>query len=159
MTHTILRESNSLFFIFWSTLRRQFISKEKESSIATCLSLIWWLWVLVKRILSSLFLSIRIWHVSGDILSRSATWTGVDCVGPSDELSSWVLTVSIRNNFRWGWGGGWFHLHKSEKYHFHLHLFIYLFTVRDLSLETDKIYPSTRLLLAFLLQNNNIYIV
>ena len=37
--------------------------------------------------------------------------------------------------------------------------FIYLFTVRDLSLETDKIYPSTRLPLTFLLQNNKTYIV
>ena len=40
-----------------------------------------------------------------------------------------------------------------------IYLFIYLFTARDLSLETDKIYPSTRLLSNFLLQNNEIYIV
>ena len=40
-----------------------------------------------------------------------------------------------------------------------LHLFISLFTVRDLTLEMDKIYPSTRLLLTFLLQNNEMCIV
>ena len=34
-----------------------------------------------------------------------------------------------------------------------------MFMVRDLSPETDKIYPSTRLLLAFLLQNNEMHIV
>ena len=37
--------------------------------------------------------------------------------------------------------------------------FIYLLTTRHLSLETDKIYPSTRLLLTSLQQNNKIYIV
>ena len=36
--------------------------------------------------------------------------------------------------------------------------FFYLFTVRDISLETDNVYPSTRLLLNFLLQNNKMYI-
>ena len=35
----------------------------------------------------------------------------------------------------------------------------YLFTVQDLSLEADKFYPSTRLLLTFLLQNNKMHIV
>ena len=43
--------------------------------------------------------------------------------------------------------------------YFIIYLFIYLFTVRDLSLETDKTYPSTRLLLTFLLQNNKMFIV
>ena len=40
-------------------------------------------------------------------------------------------------------GGGSYKLklHKNQTIYF----FIYLFTVRDLSLETDKIYPSTRL--------------
>ena len=39
-----------------------------------------------------------------------------------------------------------------------LSYFIYLFTVRDLSPEKDKIYPPTRFLLTFLLQNNEMYI-
>ena len=41
----------------------------------------------------------------------------------------------------------------------HSSLFIYVFTVRDLSLETDKISTSTRFLLTFLQQNNEMYIV
>ena len=40
-----------------------------------------------------------------------------------------------------------------------MYLFIYLFTAGDLSLDTDKIYPSTRLLLTFILQNNKMDIV
>ena len=39
---------------------------------------------------------------------------------------------------------------------FHLYLFIYLFTDRDLSLEMDNTYPSTRLLLTFILQKYTI---
>ena len=37
-----------------------------------------------------------------------------------------------------------------------IYLFDYLFKVRHLSLETDKIYPSTSLLLTLLLRNNEI---
>ena len=50
----------------------------------------------------------------------------------------------------------WCHLLDSSVI---IYLFIYLFTDRDLSLETDNTYPSTRLLLTFILQKYTMYIV
>ena len=47
----------------------------------------------------------------------------------------------------------------NKKIDVYTYLFIYLFTIRDLSLERDKIYSSTRFLLLFLLQNNETFIV
>ena len=50
-------------------------------------------------------------------------------------------------------------IRKSVKNVTEIYLFFNLFTVRYLSLDTDKFYTSTRLLLTFLLQNIEKYIV
>ena len=47
----------------------------------------------------------------------------------------------------------------NSKFFLFILLVTYLFIARDLSLETDKMCPSIRLLLYFLVQNNKIYIV